>query len=821
MQRGGYDFECLIFSGEKEYLLLPSIPAEIQERILSRLTMTNLEVIRSKEECPDLLISGTSSFKLVWLELNVSMGKIFVFGSFIASELLSNLFENRGFELRNTVVPEWNECQRSVFKETDSVSTMVYVVERNPNISYLGDGTELLHLAVAKKCEPLVQCLLANGADIEARTPYDNTPLHLAIADHPSEIVAKILIEHGADTNATASTDFGVITPLRMCIESRKFDEPARVSMVKLLLENGANLNTHDDSGKSVLVSASLNSPGSLALLLEHQPRLDDSRHGRILQALLTEHCLRTKHCPRSDKEAMKINASIDLLLAYGFEIDRDAAKSKEVFFEAIRLDNIEMVARLLKLGSNPTDEVNGSTALHEAAAMFSSESMIRLLLGFGADINAKTWTGRTALDVAANHGNLGVVKCLLARGAKLVDHPFLLHEAVTAPEALLDAKHQNIVETVKYIIELGADVHAPDHNGELPITLALRHNCEQVMYVLLHHGARLGVLRDFCVAIEEGRSWAVLFYLQNGFDVEKNAEEVQFAIESRYYMNKGQDMMTFFLSFYDPCIFKDVLHRRLSNQKMKTIRLELMKYMNLKTILECEFLEDNISNDAVYNKTIEVVPQNRKAFYQHVFALIHADLTVNNGVNLQESPVVSKLSSLFGKEWSERCKAELSAMKKKTVGSSDVSFHDILDGAPSQILRYLRNEDIAEALEREHYHEDFPIYGGMISQRVRKAVLRKTLLTRGVQMLNFLFKENPELPFPIVERIGNYLSNQELLILSSVFRLPPDIFPPITLDYLGIKKNPDHGSQKRLEASGSTGMWSIVCRSTAKSLQK
>ena len=50
----------------------------------------------------------------------------------------------------------------------------------------------------------VVEALIAGGADLEARSPYGSTSLHLAVTFNASPAVVEALIEAGADLEARA-----------------------------------------------------------------------------------------------------------------------------------------------------------------------------------------------------------------------------------------------------------------------------------------------------------------------------------------------------------------------------------------------------------------------------------------------------------------------------------------------------------------------------------------------------------------------------------------------------------------------------------------
>lgn len=103
-------------------------------------------------------------------------------------------------------------------------------------------GWTLLHLSFDSR--ELVEYLIENGADIEARSDGQWTPLHSqAYGGHKDGV--EVLLAHGADIEAKHAYD---ITPL---ISSIRWD---RIEVAKLLIEKGANVDATNTLGRTPLI---------------------------------------------------------------------------------------------------------------------------------------------------------------------------------------------------------------------------------------------------------------------------------------------------------------------------------------------------------------------------------------------------------------------------------------------------------------------------------------------------------------------------------------------------------------------------------------
>jgi ankyrin repeat protein len=202
---------------------------------------------------------------------------------------------------------------------------------------------------------------------------------------------------------------------------------------------------------------------------------------------------------------------TVDLLLKHGADPNRADASGATALMWAV--PDVEKVRLLLAHGANVNARsATERTPLLVAAAYPRTVDLLRLLLDRGADLRAKDRAGADALALAVRSADVEVVRFLvekgldpnaLSPGARRVgyarwDRPttdYLMSKGVTAaPDVLVATANWQPVELVGRWIESGADVNARTaaQYGRTPLLTAVTSEREgaDTLKLLLDHGA-------------------------------------------------------------------------------------------------------------------------------------------------------------------------------------------------------------------------------------------------------------------------------------------------------------------------------------------
>jgi uncharacterized protein len=342
----------------------------------------------------------------------------------------------------------------------------------NPNAVLTKTGDTALMMAARTGKIDAVKMLLDRGAQVNAKETWgDTTPLMWAVSERHPDVV-KLLIEHGADVNAKSkfvpsasgrgfegttptaakpgqqAEEFasGLLTPLMFA--AREDD----TASARLLVAAGADLNALDGDGKDALGIAAFSGSYDIASFLV-------DRHAKVNQADAQGFTplfwavdrrnmetapnfpwmITTDPLPLI-KQLLDAGASPNALVNNTPRGRMREGSPRIVFatslMRAAFAGDIELVKLLLAHGADPhiisTDRETSLMAAcgtgfingyHRQKSPAERLEVVKLLVGLGEDVNAADSYGITPLMVAANLGNIEVVKYLIDQGADLAAH--------------------------------------------------------------------------------------------------------------------------------------------------------------------------------------------------------------------------------------------------------------------------------------------------------------------------------------------------------------------------------------------------------------
>jgi ankyrin repeat protein len=362
----------------------------------------------------------------------------------------------------------------------------------------------------AKKPVELIDLLISNGSDIEAKSQIGLTPLHCAIIIQNLELV-KYLISKGANPNAVDEDGASCLMLALLSnddSQSRRLYWPFHdiaggakkqvcIEILNELVRSGGKLDYQGGWRNNSVLDAAITT-GKIALvdwLFQHGIKPTDTISSSSSKTLLMSACSNGDLAIAS--HLLQVGANVDavdqdgetalfltsdpkiakVLLDAGANLIHQNKNGRSLFQRSYFRKEM-----FLKFGKDFVrqggdihgTDANGRNILHHLADSHNGLAAIGLALRLGCDVNLQDRNGTTPLMLA--HAEYWQV--LLAAGARIND---------------VDTKgnHALHIHLSRELITHGADINCANKQGQTPLMLAAKKDDIRLVKALLKAGAR------------------------------------------------------------------------------------------------------------------------------------------------------------------------------------------------------------------------------------------------------------------------------------------------------------------------------------------
>ncbi|XP_044739630.1 serine/threonine-protein phosphatase 6 regulatory ankyrin repeat subunit C-like [Chrysoperla carnea] len=527
--------------------------------------------------------------------------------------------------------------------------------------NYQSTSETPLHFAVMNGDIEIMKMLLVRRANINAQNIYGQTPLHKAIEKNDRVEIIELLLKHEADVNVKDRNDQ---TPLYVSIKNN------RLEIIELLLKHNADVNVEDEDRNTPLFYAIQNPNLKITkLLLDNGANVKD--YPELLNIAVKRGCteiveLLLQH--NADVNATDENGYTALLSTLS-DFYQDFCKLRPDRDSYVNNIKRKITKLLLNHGANVDAETRGGwTALHFAVYNGYSQ-VVEVLLEYNANVNVREKKNlETPLHMSARRKNVEICEMLLNKG-----------DDVDAGErngltALHIATLEGSNEIVKLLLERGAEVDSKTKYNITPLYLSAQRGQQEIIETLLKFGADINCRnmdgnRALHIASQFGHVKVVTTLLEYGCDINSRDIDGRTALHIASHLGHNE-VVTTLLEYGCDINSRDkvgniALHIA-SHQGHNEIVTTLLEYgsdINIMTYNNLTPLD--YAKTAEKAKTIEILKR-------HIVQMKTANLYVSQ----QNLRSVDEISF---PDFQEKCENEITSIKSEKMNNYNISFYDIL----------------------------------------------------------------------------------------------------------------------------------------------
>ena len=390
------------------------------------------------------------------------------------------------------------------------------------------DGYTPLHYSCRYGHVDIVRTLVKLKANVNAKTDSGDTPLTLAARNKHDNVVHALLFDSQCLVDANGQDGYTAL------YYSCRY---GHVDIVRTLVKNKVNVNTKTDSGDTPLTLAARNKHDNVVhTLLSDSQCLVDAK-GQDGYTALHYSCryghvdiVRTLVMHKANVNAKTNSGDTPLTLAARNKHDNVVhallsdsqclvdAKGQDGYTAlqySCRYGHVDIVKALVKHKANVNSRTDrGDTPLTLATRNKHDNVLHALLSDSQCLVDAKGQDGYTALQYSCRYGLVDIVKALVKHKANVnsrtysgdtpltlaakYKHDNVVHVLLSDSQCRVDAKGQNgytalhyscrygHVDRVSTLVNHKANVNARTESGDTPLTLASRHEHDNVVHALL-----------------------------------------------------------------------------------------------------------------------------------------------------------------------------------------------------------------------------------------------------------------------------------------------------------------------------------------------
>jgi ankyrin repeat protein len=299
--------------------------------------------------------------------------------------------------------------------------------------------------------------VVIRGAELNKKSPDDETPLFVAVQNNHKPVV-EYLLSKGARIDEKNGPK-GLTAFFKACFDGS-------LDIATLLSDAGADVNLKSSHGYTPLYAAVQNNHKPVVEYLLSKGARIDEKNGQTGATSLYKACF---------------NGSLNIatvLVNAGADVNLKSTDGFTPLYAAVQNKHKPVVEYLLSKGARIDEKIGqkGVTALYQAC-FIGSLDVVKVLVDAGADVNLKSTEEYTPLFIAIQNNHKSVIEYILSKGARVNETNGQYHDT-----PLHKACESGSLEVVKILVNAGADINAVNKQDKIPIDFAVEKNHQPVV---------------------------------------------------------------------------------------------------------------------------------------------------------------------------------------------------------------------------------------------------------------------------------------------------------------------------------------------------